>query len=125
MIGITLAVLLEASKIGLGWQDYATAYRLMQHTGRPMVVVVTAQWCPPCQQMKRNVFPDPRIKDLLWGYTRAIVDVDKDPSLAQKLAGSGGIPFVAVYVPDGDGWNRRTIRGYQSVESLAGFLQED
>jgi thiol:disulfide interchange protein len=125
MVGITLAVLLEASKITHGWQDYTAAYREMERTGRPMVVLVTAEWCAPCQQLKHDVLPNPQIKDLLENFSCAMVDLDADPSLAQKLSGAAGVPFMAVYVPDGDGWQRRTIRGYQSVESLARFIQGD
>ena len=123
MIGITLVVLLEASKLTHGWQDYDAAYREMERTGRPMVVLVTAEWCGPCQQLKSNVLPDPRIKNLLRDYTCTMVDLDRESRLAQKLGGSQGVPFLVVYVPDGDGWKRRTVRGYQSVDALAQFLQ--
>jgi thiol:disulfide interchange protein len=117
-----LAFLLEASKVGQGWQDYAAAYEEMQRTGRPMVVLVTAQWCPPCQLLKHNVLPDPRITHVLKGFACALVDVDAEPKLAQKLGGGQGVPFIAVYAPDEDGYQRRTIRGYQSVEALTRFL---
>lgn len=125
MVGIMLVVLLEASKISHGWQDYDAAYWEMERTGRPMVVLVTAEWCGPCRQLKSNVLPDPQIKGLLRDYTCAMVDLDQEPSLAQQLGGSEGVPFMAVYVPDGDGWKRRTLRGYQSVDSLAQFLRGD
>ena len=125
MVGITLLVLLETSKISHGWQYYTAAYREMERTGRPMVVLVTAEWCGPCRQLESNVLPDPQIKGLLSDYACTMVDLDHEPSLAQKLGGGEGVPFMAVYVPDGDGWKRRTIRGYQSVEALAQFLQGD
>lgn len=124
MIGITLAILLEASTIGQGWQDYAAAYDEVQRTGRPMIVLVTAEWCPACQQLKHNVLPDPRIQNLLTDYTCALVDMDREPALAQKLGGDQGIPVIAVYVPDEDGWKHRSVRGYQSVDALTQLLRE-
>jgi thiol-disulfide isomerase/thioredoxin len=30
-------------------------------TGKPMLVLVTADWCPPCQSLKRGALTDPEV----------------------------------------------------------------
>lgn len=125
MIGITLAVLLGASDVEHGWQNYAAAYRTVMEANRPLVVLVSAQWCGPCQLLKHTVLPDPRIRKLLKECACAIVDVDEQPRLARKLGGSGGVPLLVVYRKTKKGWKRRELRGYQSVESLQRFIGTD
>jgi thiol-disulfide isomerase/thioredoxin len=36
--------------------------KLLSHeTGKPMLVLVTADWCPPCQTLKRSTLTDPEV----------------------------------------------------------------
>lgn len=44
--------------------DQYTLYQataLSQETGKPMLVLATADWCPPCQTLKRNTLTDPMV----------------------------------------------------------------
>ena len=34
--------------------DYRTAYNQTQQGTKPLLVLVTAEWCPPCQVMKKT-----------------------------------------------------------------------
>ena len=36
---------------------YAAAHRTTTSTGKPMVVMVSTDWCPPCQMMKKTIMP--------------------------------------------------------------------
>ena len=38
-------------------ESYAEAHRAAVETGKPMVVLVSTNWCAPCQTMKRRVLP--------------------------------------------------------------------
>jgi len=31
------------------------------NTGKPMLVIATADWCPPCQALKRGALSDPKV----------------------------------------------------------------
>ena len=37
--------------------DYFTAYEKAQKGDKPMLVLVTAEWCPPCKVMKSTMIP--------------------------------------------------------------------
>ena len=34
--------------------DYKTAYEKAQKGEKPLLVLITADWCPPCQVMKKT-----------------------------------------------------------------------
>jgi hypothetical protein len=67
--------------------------------------------------------PDPRLQPLLDRYARTVVDVDRQPQLAEALGAKGSIPLVIAYHKTPEGWVRREVRGYQSSEKLARFLR--
>ena len=122
MIAIALAALLGAGESGEGWQAYTPAYHEVMEAGRPLLVLVSADWCGPCQRLKASVLPDPRIRKLLEGYVCARVDVDEQPGLADKLGGDGGVPLLVLFRKTDNGWRKQELRGYQSVEELASFI---
>jgi thioredoxin 1 len=58
--------------------DYQQALAEAQQTGRPLLVVFSATWCPPCKVMKREVWPDAQVSELVEaGYIPLHVDVDE------------------------------------------------
>jgi len=66
---------------------------------RLVFVEFSAVWCPPCQQMKRTTFADPRVQARLAEYLTLFVDCDRDPGLVQHF-GVRGIPAYFVLRPD-------------------------
>src|SRR5262245_24044113 len=42
------------------WRPIAEAEAAARQTGRPILYDFTADWCPPCRLMRREVFADPR-----------------------------------------------------------------
>lgn len=38
-------------------------------TGKPMLVLVTADWCPPCQSLKRGALNDPEVTQWVQEHT--------------------------------------------------------
>lgn len=45
------------------------ASEISQETGKPMLVLVTADWCPPCQTLKRNTLTDPVVIEWIKNNT--------------------------------------------------------
>jgi thiol-disulfide isomerase/thioredoxin len=66
---------------------------------RLVFVEFSAVWCPPCQQMRRTTFADPRVQSRLAEYLTLFVDCDRDPGLVQHF-GVRGIPAYFVLRPD-------------------------
>jgi thioredoxin-like negative regulator of GroEL len=104
--------------------SYAEAHRLATETGKPIVVMVSTDWCRPCQMMKKTIMPRIRERGLLKNVTFAVVNPDHDGELAQKLTGGGPIPQLVMYCKTSDGWKRRKLVGGQTVESVEQFINE-
>ncbi len=103
--------------------DYATAREQMLETGRPMVILVGADWCPACQQMKSSVMPEVARRGRLRRVSFSIVNTDRRRSLAQKLMRGSSIPQLIMYRRTASGWRRSQLTGAQSVERVEQFIE--
>jgi len=124
---LSLFVLLmvpEASSIALGAESYAEAYRLANQTGRPMVVLVGAEWCGPCQNMKRQVIPQVRRRGLFGRVAFATVNVDRQRELGKRLIRGGPIPQLLMFRRTNQGWRLSRLTGGQSVGKVASFIDD-
>ena len=63
---------------------FVAALATAKREDKPLVLDFSAEWCAPCQRMLRDVFPDPRVADLLKGFVFLTIDTDAYPALAQK-----------------------------------------
>ncbi|MDF1824826.1 MAG: thioredoxin family protein [Verrucomicrobiales bacterium] len=76
--------------------DFAEAAEAAKVAGKPLLVVFSASWCPPCQQMKSKVYPSgpvqPYHDQFVWAYLDT--DEEKNRPLASKF-GVSGIPHIA------------------------------
>jgi thiol-disulfide isomerase/thioredoxin len=106
-------------------ENYADARRQLTETGRPMVVMVSTDWCGPCQSMKRNVLPKLRERGLFKKVAFAQVNADRESDLAKEITGGGPIPQLVLYRKTDHGWFRRKLIGGQSVEKVEQFIKEE
>jgi len=103
--------------------DYATAYKQAMKGDKPLLVLVTAEWCPPCQVMKSQVLPELLSQDSFAGYHFATVDFDEQNRLAKKLVNNRGVPQLLLYEKNEKGeWGLKYMAGAQSVEVVQSFL---
>lgn len=105
-------------------ESYAEAHRATMKTGKPMLVMVSTEWCPACQVMKRRIMPQIRERGLLARVAFAVVNPDHDGELSQQLIGSGPIPELVMYRKTPRGWIRRVLIGGQSVETVEQFINQ-
>lgn len=68
----------EAPASSIEWRtDFDAALVEAARTNRPLLVDFTADWCPPCQVMKHEVWPDPEVgRAIEQGYIPVLIDVD-------------------------------------------------
>ena len=70
----TFAVILAVSFSVLAqgpvkWEhDLGSAQKRAAREGKPIFVDIWAEWCPPCQHLKNNVFPSKEAQKALAGY---------------------------------------------------------
>lgn len=64
-------------------------------SGKPVILVFSAAWCPPCQAMKHDVYPSAAVKALQDKFVWAYLDVDdpRNENVANKY-GVNGIPHI-------------------------------
>jgi thiol-disulfide isomerase/thioredoxin len=120
---LTLNILLQAAAITAGARDYATAYRETQESGKPLVVLVGADWCPGCRQMKNSTMPELEKSGGLTGVSVAYVNTDEDSQLAGKLMKGTSIPQLIVYHKTESGWKRQQLTGAHSATDVQALLQ--
>ena len=87
-VGLQL-VLLNVVRLGFaadsGAKTYADAYKTTQDTGKPLVVLIGADWCPYCQVMKTSVMPQVAAHGDLASVSFAYMNSDQQRSGRQNL----------------------------------------
>lgn len=84
--------------------DFVSAQQKSARSGKPLLLFFTGKWCVPCRIMKRTIFADEQVKDLVnASFSPVTIDVD-DPSAAGTLSRFGvvGSPVMIVADPQGN-----------------------
>ena len=126
-------VALVAAAVGFGgwkllagksiWLDDVDAgLAAAQASGKPMLVFFTADWCPPCRQLKRGPLSEPGVKGYITeNYVPVKVDLtDRSGSGAMNAAQTGVNAIPAMILYDTDGRETDRFVGGEIVEFLAG-----
>ncbi|MEX2112383.1 MAG: thioredoxin family protein [Pirellulales bacterium] len=125
MVNFTLSILLQAAAVAAGGQqDYATAYKATQESGRPLVVLVGAEWCPGCRTMKHSVIPQLEKEGGLANVAFAYVNTDDESRLAGQLMQGSTIPQLILYHKTETGWKRQRIIGARAPSEVQTFIEE-
>jgi thioredoxin-like negative regulator of GroEL len=124
MTSLTLTLLLHMSLASGGTDSYAEAHRVTTETGKPMLVMVSAEWCDSCRTMEKTVLPKIEKHGLLQKVSFAVVNFDRERALANKLIGNGPLPQLVMYRKNGNGWLRRKLVGGHSAEAVEKFIEQ-
>ena len=125
MSTLALTVMVHASLLGAPTDDYSQAYRRSVETGRPLVVLIGAKWCPACVEMKNNILPKVAKTGGLDGVEFAYVDADRQPKIASQLSRAQAIPQLIRLDRTKDGWKDQVLVGAQSPDKIRKFLRTD
>jgi thioredoxin-like negative regulator of GroEL len=119
---LQVSVAAPPANTALAKADYATAFNRSMASGKPLVVLLGAQWCPGCVQMKNRILPQVAKAGGLAQVEFAYVDTDRQPKLAGRLSQAQAIPQLIRYEKDEDGWQRDLLVGAQSVKKVTDFV---
>jgi len=72
-------------------QSYSTAKKTAERTHKPLMVVMSAQWCGPCKDLDKNTFTDPLIIEILKPFVVVKTNEDK---VAENELGLNGYPTI-------------------------------
>ncbi len=108
----------------IAWRgDFEAALTEARKTGKPVLIDFSAAWCPPCQVMKHDVWPDPEVgRAITDGFIPVFADVDSVnmAPVAQRY-GINAIPAVVVVDVGGNVLRRAN---FMSRDSLLAFLKQ-
>lgn len=97
---------------------YADAFKKAKIGDKPLLVLVTADWCAPCRQLKESTLPTLFQRDTFRNFHFAMMDYDKEPEIAAELIGDRGLPQLIMFEKSNGKWLRRTINGNKGIHSV-------
>lgn len=103
---------------------YKDAYKKAQAGDKPLLILVTATWCPPCVQMKQTTIPELVRRDSFKDFHFAMLDYDKQSELADQLIGDRGLPQFIMFEKSKGQWLRRYMTGIQTATKVEHFMAQ-
>lgn len=123
MTSLALTVALQAVLLAAPEQDYSAAYQKSLDSGRPLVVLLGADWCPACLTMKNSILPQITQQGGLKEVEFTYVDIDRQSKLAEVLARARSIPQLIRFERRPSGWVSGMLLGAQSPEKVTSFVK--
>ena len=125
LLGVLSFLMLTANfAYGQSPSDYTTAFEKAQAGDKPLLVLVTATWCPPCQVMKNTTIPQLMQKQAFKDCHWASVDFDAEHEIAMQLTEGKGVPQLIMFEKRDGHWVRRRIAGYKDANTVEAFVAQ-
>jgi len=97
----------------------------LAHSGKPLMLDFTADWCVACKEMERNTYSDQRVIAQLSRFTLVKADVtgnSPDERALLKRFSLFGPPGIMFFTADGKPLPQATVVGYQDPDQFLGSL---
>jgi len=121
MTSLVLAILIQAVPAAQP-KDFAEAYKRSEASGRPLLILVGADWCPSCRVMKDSVLPKLAKGDALSKLEYAYVDKDRQPELCRHLLRGRSLPQLIYCQKTASGWKSLHLLGKQTAKGVTRFI---
>jgi len=110
----------SAARTKVEWHEWGDdALAVADHTGKPVLLSLSAPWCAHCHEMDATTYSEPRIAaNVNDGFVPVRVDVDRHPRVRERY-NMGGFPSTVFCTPAGD---IITGAGYLGVDGFRGIL---
>lgn len=106
-----------------GWQaSLKPALKLAGDRKKPVLVVFSAAWCPPCVDMAKEIYPHERVVEAMKNFVPVYVNGDEHEGLC-KTYRVRHYPYFAVLNSEGEklDW----MEGSMSVDDFCVWLKKD
>lgn len=121
----------QAAAVSSPWMSYDAAVAESNRTGKPILLDFNAEWCPPCQALKREVFdngsygPDIQLAVIPVSVVDRKREDGTNPADIESLQNRFGVeafPTLVVFHP---GTGRKVVaRGFGDAERTATWIRE-
>ncbi len=108
----------------IAWaDDFAIAQEQSAESGKPVVLFFTGAWCVPCRIMKREVWADDEVTDIVnGGFIPVLIDVGDSDAAATVSQFQVGITPTTI-ITDAQGNALRWETGGMSKASFLDLLE--
>jgi thioredoxin-like negative regulator of GroEL len=103
-------------------RDYRQAYHEASATGKPLLLLIGADWCHHCVVLKQELLPQLKKKGLLDQVAFAYVDYDRDRDLADQVMTGRFLPELVMFTRSHNGWRVTYLSGGTSRDQLEEFV---
>ncbi|MEN6627646.1 MAG: thioredoxin family protein [Candidatus Sumerlaeia bacterium] len=98
--------------------DYDAALKAAQTQSKPMLIMFSASWCPPCNMMKKDVLPQKSVQTALDKWVLAYIDVDENKALPNQYQ----IQAIPTFVMLDSGGRELGRFNYMQAGDFAGWI---
>jgi thiol:disulfide interchange protein len=102
-------------------KSYAEALKKSEETGRPVLVIYTANWCGYCKKMKSETLSNDKVKEAMKSFIVVVVDTDKDRSGIGKFSVTGLPSYV---ITNSKEEKLKMGSGFMNAESFSKWLND-
>lgn len=125
MTGLAATVLLQAALLTTGAQPYDEAFKDHEQNGKPLMVLVGADWCPACVTMKTGTLARMERSGKLRKVAFSVLNTDRDSKVAKSVMRGGSIPQLIMFTRNAEGkWDRQQLTGAQSEQAVEAMVTE-
>jgi thiol-disulfide isomerase/thioredoxin len=99
--------------------SYNDALDVHNDTGKPLVVLVHADWCPPCQRIKHQSIPKVRNLDkAAYGE----LDYDQHERTAKEMMQGASVPQIIVFVKKDGEYHKTVHHGFRTSAQIEAII---
>lgn len=110
-----------------GWiYDWDKAVEQSKQTGKPALVLFTADWCPPCKTFKSQVLADSEVREYLRAnYTLVVVDVTQRSGPNARRAAEFNVRAIPALILYNESGQEVARGGGMPAEALLSWLRSN
>jgi thiol:disulfide interchange protein len=107
-------------------ETYEAAYKQAFLKKKPLLVMLTATWCGPCQSYKSEVLEPMDRANEFDGFVFVKLDYDQNKEVASRImeqTGNNRLPQLVTYFHDGTEWKRDQLFYWRPASEVRKLLE--